>query len=896
MQIAEFRGLLAIPVCVALVAACSSPGQPENPARESASATRANAAATSATAPAWDPQYVLGGVDTDQPCIASVQAGDVARLGITPQELESMVFDPWEASGLPVEVTEEPPWFPMWWSGDVPNDYLADLLTPDEDSSHECEILAGFGRVMGYHRDVTTDNEVSELEGEAALAQPAILASVHLFQTEAGASAFLRWLPDHARPHVGDPADRQTQPLPEAGTDAVLVSNSSKWGHEDLALVRRGTIVGEVTVVGPKGRAPDAPASALAVALAERIESAPRTGRPYDIGQMMSAPMPLDQWGAEYAAFAADSQFGGMDYWEQRYWVDDADDPAPPESSHPLFGYQASYSPEELDWPIPRVATELTVFDDAGHASAAVDRWLSASLLLPGVERFDVPGVGGAVGVRTWTTDAADPTWDNGYTWTVALPRDRSVARVIIEYGAAEDAAQAHDRQKVIDVARAWVPRLDRILGSAPSLATPAATAGPSSIDQPTSTGAPAEEPGIVLTAPQTPQRNTISAGSFHTCALDPAGRPWCWGYNQNGALGNGRPPSDNGEYYNATPVAVTGGRSFTTISSGGLHTCALDGAGRAWCWGSDYTGALGDGNGMSDVPRATPGAVAGGHTWATISAGGRHTCGLDTAGRAWCWGEDALGQAGDGGDASGQRPPDKDVPVAVSGGHTFVDIDAGNEHTCALDTTGAAWCWGEDSAGPLGDGPDALPLDFTPVVKDAPVAVLGGHTFATISAGESHTCALDGSGRAWCWGLDGGGELGDGVDVGPEKPAPVAVVGGHAFTALDTGGSTCALDAAGSPWCWGEQAQAVTYQDGEGGRPLRSTPVPAPGTPVFAAVSLGSSHACALDRGGSAFCWGSAEDGLLGTGAVEEDPLTDEVPPQPSPAPVAGTHTFATP
>ena len=152
---------------------------------------------------------------------------------------------------------------------------------------------------------------------------------------------------------------------------------------------------------------------------------------------------------------------------------------------------------------------------------------------------------------------------------------------------------------------------------------------------------------------------------------------------------------------------------------------------------------------------------------------------------------------------------------MAVSGGHTFVDIDAGNEHTCALDTTGAAWCWGEDSAGPLGDGPDALPLDFTPVVKDAPVAVLGGHTFATISAGESHTCALDGSGRAWCWGLDGGGELGDGVDVGPEKPAPVAVVGGHAFTALDTGGSTCALDAAGSPWCWGEQAQAVTYQDG---------------------------------------------------------------------------------
>ena len=193
MQIAEFRGLLAIPVCVALVAACSSPGQPENPARESASATRANAAATSATAPAWDPQYVLGGVDIDQPCIASVQAGDVARLGITPQELESMVFDRWEASGLPVEVPEEPPWFPMWWSGDVPNDYLADLLrAPDEDSSHECEILAGFGRVMGYHRDVTTDNEVSELEGEAALAQPAILASVHLFQTEAGASAFLR--------------------------------------------------------------------------------------------------------------------------------------------------------------------------------------------------------------------------------------------------------------------------------------------------------------------------------------------------------------------------------------------------------------------------------------------------------------------------------------------------------------------------------------------------------------------------------------------------------------------------------------------------------------------------------------------------------------------------------
>ena len=99
-----------------------------------------------------------------------------------------------------------------------------------------------------------------------------------------------------------------------------------------------------------------------------------------------------------------------------------------------------------------------------------------------------------------------------------------------------------------------------------------------------------------------------------------------------------------------------------------------------------------------------------------TITAGYAHTCGLDTGGAAWCWGYDGNGGAGDGNSDQG----DKYSPVAVAGGHTFTAITAGGSHTCALDVDEEAWCWGNDSAGQVGDGGGPIHR-YEPVAVAAP-------------------------------------------------------------------------------------------------------------------------------------------------------------------------------
>jgi alpha-tubulin suppressor-like RCC1 family protein len=119
--------------------------------------------------------------------------------------------------------------------------------------------------------------------------------------------------------------------------------------------------------------------------------------------------------------------------------------------------------------------------------------------------------------------------------------------------------------------------------------------------------------------------------------------------------------------------------------------------AGKAYCWGSNLIGKLGAGTiGDSNVPVA----VADGHLFASVTAGADHTCGVTTAGSAWCWGFNINGQLGTGGSGD-----DYFVPVAVSGDHAFASVSTGDYHTCGVTTAGAAYCWGSNDPGALGDG-----------------------------------------------------------------------------------------------------------------------------------------------------------------------------------------------
>ena len=281
-----------------------------------------------------------------------------------------------------------------------------------------------------------------------------------------------------------------------------------------------------------------------------------------------------------------------------------------------------------------------------------------------------------------------------------------------------------------------------------------------------------------------------ISAGNSHSCGLGSTGQAYCWGEGTFGQLGN------NTIISSTTPSLVSGGHTFSSISAAREHTCAVTTAGAAYCWGFDEFGQLGDDTlTATGSTSTTPSLVSGGHTFSGISAGQSHTCGLNFVGKAYCWGRDNAGQLGDNALTTGST-----TPSPVDGGYSFSSISAGGLHSCGVTTAGTAYCWGFDASGQLGNG--ALTGIFV-----APSAVDGGHTFSSIEAGADHNCALTTNGQAYCWGADADGQLGD-ASTTTGATAPSAVASGYTYSSLTAGSlHGCGVTTAGTAYCWGADA-----------------------------------------------------------------------------------------
>lgn len=260
---------------------------------------------------------------------------------------------------------------------------------------------------------------------------------------------------------------------------------------------------------------------------------------------------------------------------------------------------------------------------------------------------------------------------------------------------------------------------------------------------------------------------------SDHTCGITTDERAYCWGLNQVGQLGTGTIDP----IASLSPVAVTGGRHFREVSVGPTHTCAVDPIGRIWCWGFNINGELGDGTTTPSgcvfdaLPCTSPVPVrvhGNGLVFRQVSAGGTSadagfTCGVTADNLAYCWGDDEFGQLGDDGTHNFT------VPHPVAGGHHFRQISAGSLHACAVTPQNRAYCWGRNTFGALGDGTDAFR-------QRHPVPVVGGLQFSSVSAGNQYTCAVTPSGAAYCWGDNGVGQLG--IRVTGTRRTPVAVSG----------------------------------------------------------------------------------------------------------------------
>jgi alpha-tubulin suppressor-like RCC1 family protein len=369
-------------------------------------------------------------------------------------------------------------------------------------------------------------------------------------------------------------------------------------------------------------------------------------------------------------------------------------------------------------------------------------------------------------------------------------------------------------------------------------------------------------------TAPTPAVVRAVSVGVFFGCLVKTSGEASCWGRDYGGQLGNGTTIDT------AAPVPVRWGYTYSSLSAGQDFACGVSTSGPTYCWGQNIVGQLGNGtfNGpqtcTNAVPCSTvPIAVQNGQTFTRVSVGGDFACGVTSTAAAYCWGWNEVGQLGIGilsGPESCSGNPCSTLPRPVAGGLAFTTVSAGGYSACALASSGKAYCWGYDQSGQLGDS--------STTTTATPVLVAGGLVFKAVSAGATFACGLTPAGVAYCWGDNTYGELGDSTTTGPEqcsgKPCsttPVAVAGSYTFGALTAGnGFACGLTASGAAYCWGLNAVGEL---GVGDTLNRTAPVPVAGNLLFAALSAGNSGACGVTPDGTAYCWGYGRDGELGDG-----------------------------
>jgi len=346
------------------------------------------------------------------------------------------------------------------------------------------------------------------------------------------------------------------------------------------------------------------------------------------------------------------------------------------------------------------------------------------------------------------------------------------------------------------------------------------------------------------LSASQAEARYTqIVAGAIHTCGLTPDGAVQCWGGNWAGQLGDG-------SFYSfGVPVNVDGlSGGVAELAAGVNFTCALMDVGSVKCWGDNGYGQLGDG---STQNANVPVTVTGLNGVIAVGAGGDHACAVSSDG-VKCWGRNDNGQLGNNSLVGSASPQ-----AVLNLGGTVDQIQAGMSHTCALLENGGVQCWGNNEFGQLGDGTNNQSLQ--PVDVDGLAAGV-----LELSTRRDNTCALLSSGSVRCWGINWGGQLGNGSTDDSNVPVNVVGLSGTAEQVLAGGAFSCAVLSGGAVQCWGANGAG---QLGNGSFADSLTPVTVSGlTSGVTALGGEFSHACASSADATV-CWGANWSGELGDG-----------------------------
>jgi alpha-tubulin suppressor-like RCC1 family protein len=296
-------------------------------------------------------------------------------------------------------------------------------------------------------------------------------------------------------------------------------------------------------------------------------------------------------------------------------------------------------------------------------------------------------------------------------------------------------------------------------------------------------------------------------------------------------------------------PIPLPNPEDFVSITAGDYHTCVSKLNGNTYCWGLNHLGQVGIGSSRTcsgyncvDRPRIVMGAVK------QVDAGRDHTCAMDTSGVVKCWGVSNYGQLGAGvyGDSSTTGP--QTVP-----GHVFTSISAGQSSTCGTSTAGM-FCWGKIVNSTYG----------TP----NPTLIFGWNGYQNVSVGHQHACAvyIVGSWReADCWGYNNYGQTGIDPAWFLNVPATLLSSLGTSVSRVSTQADyTCGDQTNGTVQCMGVNGWGQLGNGATGYTPVFQAQNVGGGM-MLAGVSTGPNHACALGTNGAAYCWGNGYAGQVG-------------------------------
>jgi prepilin-type N-terminal cleavage/methylation domain-containing protein len=370
----------------------------------------------------------------------------------------------------------------------------------------------------------------------------------------------------------------------------------------------------------------------------------------------------------------------------------------------------------------------------------------------------------------------------------------------------------------------------------------------------------------------------TLSVNNYFGCALYTAGL-YCWGHGLEGKLGDGS-TSNNTIPGPVTTTGVLAGKTIQKISAGSDNACVVTTEQKLYCWGDNAQRVLANGTTTdSSIPVALEAGALVGKSVTDVAVGPSFSCAV-ADGAVYCWGYNGYGNIGIGNTTSPQSVPVAVSTVGVLSGKTITQVVASklNGHVCALASDSTIACWGTGGSGQLGN--NATSQQTLPVLVDQ-TGVLAGKTATQIVAGGNHTCALDSTGKMYCWGAGAQGQLGNGAGVQSSVPVAVdtgGVLAGRTIQATGAGQAhTCAL-ADGAVYCWGWNNYGEL---GDGTLTQRNAPVAVTTSGSLNGLTItdlgvGRFQTCARANN-PIYCWGNGANSQLGNGSN-----TDRTTPYP--------------